>query len=144
MSLQTILLLLIIGLAAGVLSGMVGVGGGILIVPALVFFLSFSQKSAQGTSLGILLLPVGLLGVMQYYKQGHVDLKIVLIIAAGFLLGSLLGSKVALSLPDEKVKRIFAIVLMLVAIKMLFFDRVKPKENPHLENGDPISTAAKD
>ncbi len=126
MSVQTILILLIVGLAAGVLSGMVGVGGGIIIVPALVYFLAFSQKSAQGTSLGILLLPVGILGVMQYYKQGYVDFKIVAIVALGFILGSLMGSKISLSLPDEKVKRFFGIVLMLVAIKMLFFDRNKP------------------
>lgn len=126
MTIQTILILVIVGLAAGLLSGMVGVGGGIIIVPALVYFLAFSQKSAQGTSLGMLLFPVGILGVLQYYKQGHVDFKVISFVAAGFLLGSLAGSKIALSLPEEKVKKIFAILLMLVAIKMLFFDRKKP------------------
>jgi uncharacterized protein len=123
MDIQTLIILIIIGIAAGILGGMVGVGGGIVIVPALVFFLGFSQKMAQGTSLGILLLPVGLLGVMQYYKEGYVDMKVVFIIAAGFLLGSLLGSKLALSLPQETVKKIFAVLLIVVAIKMLFFDK---------------------
>ena len=127
MTIQTILILVIIGVAAGILGGLVGVGGGIIIVPSLVYFLSFSQKSAQGTSLGLLLLPVGIFGVMQYYKQGHVDLKVVLIIAIGFLAGSYFGSKIALSLPQETVRKIFAIMLLLIAFKMLFIDK-KVKE----------------
>jgi uncharacterized membrane protein YfcA len=129
MDVQTLIILIVIGVLAGMLGGMVGVGGGIIIVPALVFFLGFSQKMAQGTSLGILLLPVGLLGVMQYYKQGYVDLKIVLIISAGFFVGSLLGSKLALSISQETMKKIFAIILILVAVKMLFFE--KPVSTNH-------------
>jgi hypothetical protein len=128
MTTQTILILVLIGVAAGILGGLVGVGGGIIIVPSLVYFLSFSQKSAQGTSLGLLLLPVGILGVMQYYKQGHVDLKVVAILAIGFLAGSYFGSKIALSLPQETVKKIFAILLLLISFKMLFLDK-KIKEN---------------
>ena len=127
MSVQTIIILILIGVAAGMLSGMVGIGGGIVIVPALVYFLAFSQKEAQGTTLGLLLFPVGILGVIQYYKQGHVDFKIVAIVAIGFIVGSYFGSKISLSMSDERVKRFFAIVIMLVAIKMLFFDRSKPK-----------------
>ncbi len=127
MDITTLIILIIIGLAAGILGGMVGVGGGIVIVPALVFFLGFSQKMAQGTSLGILLLPVGLFGVMQYYKEGYIDLRVVLLISAGFFAGSFLGSKLALSLPQDVVKKIFAILLLVVAIKMLFFDKVKPE-----------------
>ena len=123
MTIQTILILVITGIAAGILGGLVGVGGGIIIVPALVYFLSFSQKSAQGTSLGLLLLPVGILGVLQYYKQGHVDLRVVAILAVGFLAGSYFGSKIALSLPQETVKKIFAIMLLLIAVKMLFLDK---------------------
>jgi len=112
------------------LSGLIGVGGGIIIVPALVYLLGFTQKDAQGTSLGILLLPVGILAVINYYKQGHVNIAYVLIVAVTFLIGGYFGSKISLSLPDEKVKRIFAIVMMLLAIKMLFFD--KPREQkPH-------------
>ena len=127
MDTQTLIILIIIGIAAGMLGGMVGVGGGIIIVPALVFFLGFSQKMAQGTSLGILLLPVGILGVIQYYKEGYVDMRVVLLISTGFFLGSLLGSKLALSLSQETVKKIFAILLIIVAVKMLFLDKKIPE-----------------
>lgn len=122
MDIQTILILVLLGIAAGVLSGLVGVGGGIIIVPGLIFILAFSQKMAQGTSLGILLLPIGILGVIQYYKQGYIDMKVVALISLGFLLGSYYGSKLALSLSQESLKKIFAVFLILMAIKMLFFD----------------------
>jgi len=123
MDLQTLGILLLIGVAAGMLSGLVGVGGGIIIVPALIFFMGFSQKMAQGTSLGILLLPVGLLGVFQYYKQGYIDIKVVLAISFAFLFGSYFGSKIALKLPQDTVKKIFAVFMMIIAIKLLFFDK---------------------
>jgi len=122
MTVQIILLLSIIGLAAGILSGLVGVGGGIIVVPALVFFLSFSQQQAQGTSLGLLLLPVGILAVLNYYKQGHIDFRVIGIMAVAFVVGGWLGSKWALSLPEVTVKRIFAIVLLYSAIKMMGWD----------------------
>jgi len=128
MDVQMIIILVLIGIVSGMLGGMVGVGGGIIIVPALVFFLGFSQKMAQGTSLGILLLPVGILGVMQYYKQGYIDLKVVLIISLGFVIGNLFGSKIALSLPPEAVKKALAIFMIIVAIKMLFFDKTAEHE----------------
>ena len=127
MDIQTILIIILVGIAAGILGGLVGVGGGIIIVPALVYFIGFSQKEAQGTSLGLIMLPVGILGVLQYYKQGHVDFRVVAILAAGFLAGSYFGSKVALSLPQETVKKIFALLMIIIAVKMLFFD--KPKKN---------------
>ena len=132
MSIHTIIVLALIGLAAGMLSGLVGVGGGIIIVPALVLFLGFTQKAAQGTSLGILLLPVGIFGVVQYYKEGYVNISYVVTMGLAFLIGSFLGSKLALSLSDEKVKRIFAIALMLIAIRMLFFEKhkVNPSKSP--------------
>ncbi len=134
MTIYTFIILIIVGIAAGMLGGMVGIGGGIVIVPALIYFLGFSQKSAQGTSLGLLLLPVGILGVMQYYKQGHVDFKIVAFVAIGFLAGSYFGSKIALSLPQETVKKIFAILLIIVAVKMLFIDkRLKEDTVPPVE-----------
>lgn len=128
MSAVTIIILIIIGIAAGMLSGLVGVGGGIIIVPALVYFLAFSQKQAQGTSLAILLLPIGILAVINYYKdpQVHLDIKVVALIIIGFLAGSYFGSKLALSLPDVMVKKIFAIFMLLIAIKMLFIDKPKP------------------
>ena len=109
------------------LSGMVGVGGGIIIVPCLVYFLGFSQKMAQGTSLGLIMLPVGILGVLQFYKSGYVDFRIVLIIALAFIAGSYFGSRWALSLPQDTVKKIFAVVMLLIAIKMLFIDKKQPE-----------------
>jgi len=123
MSTQTIILVIVIGLAAGVLSGLVGVGGGIIIVPALVFVLGFTQHQAQGTSLGILLLPAGIFAVINYYKQGYIDLKVVFILFIGFLIGGYLGSKISLSLSETAVKKIFAVVLLVIAGKMLFFDK---------------------
>jgi len=123
MSIQTILLIVIVGLAAGVLSGLVGVGGGIIIVPALVFILGFSQHEAQGTSLGILLLPAGIFAAINYYKQGFIDLKVVLILFIGFVVGGYFGSKISLSLSETAVKKIFAVVLVLIAGKMLFFEK---------------------
>lgn len=123
MDTQIILILLLTGIAAGMLGGMVGVGGGIIIVPALVYFLGMSQFSAQGTSLALIMFPVGILGVLQYYKEGHVNFPMVFILAIGFVLGSFLGSKISLSLPQETVKKGFAILMILIAIKMLFFDK---------------------
>jgi uncharacterized membrane protein YfcA len=122
MNTETILLLTVIGLAAGVLSGMVGVGGGIIIVPALVFFLGFSQHQAQGTSLGLLLLPVGILAVINYYHKGYIDIKVVVIMSLAFIVGGWLGSKLSLALPQDMVKKIFAVILFYTALKMLGWD----------------------
>ena len=122
MSSATLIILILIGLVAGFLSGLIGIGGGVLIVPALVFLLGFSQKQAQGTSLGILLLPVGILAVMQYYKQGYLNINFVIIVSVAFVIGGYWGSKLALSISDERVKKIFAVIMMLIALKMLFFE----------------------
>lgn len=122
MSTETILLLILIGLAAGTLSGLVGVGGGIIIVPALVFFLGFSQQAAQGTSLGLLLLPVGILAVLNYYKGGFIDLKVVGIMCITFVLGGWLGSKLAVTISQETAKKIFAVILFYTAFRMLGWD----------------------
>lgn len=123
MTLQLIILLVIIGLAAGVLSGLVGVGGGIIIVPALVFFLGFTQHEAQGTSLGLLLLPVGILAVLNYYNKGYIDVRVVLVMCVAFVLGGWLGSKLALSLSQEAIKKIFAVVLFYTAFRMMGWDK---------------------
>lgn len=123
MTLQTVLVLVMVGLAAGLLSGMIGIGGGIIVVPALVYILGFSQYEAQGTSLGLLLPPVGILAVMNYYKQGFIDFKVVGIMCIAFIAGGWLGSKFSLSLSQDTLKKIFALVLLLIAGKMLFFDK---------------------
>ncbi len=123
MSTTTILILLIIGLIAGTFSGMIGVGGGIIIVPCLVYFLGMDQHSAQGTSLAMMLLPVGILGVMYYFKEGAVDIKYGLILALPFVLGAYFGSKFILNIEEGAVKKIFAGVMMVVAVKMMFFDK---------------------
>ena len=123
MTTQTVFILLAVGLLAGMLSGLVGVGGGIIIVPALIYVLGFSQHQAQGTSLGLLLLPVGILAVSGYYKKGYIDLKVVLVMAVAFTIGGWLGTKLSLSIPDAALKKIFAFVLVGVAAKMLFFDK---------------------
>jgi hypothetical protein len=116
-----IIVLLAVGLAAGFLSGMVGVGGGIIIVPALVYFLGFSQQAAQGTSLFMLLLPTGIFAVLNYYQKGYVEWKVALIIASTFLLGGFLGSKLAISLNQDTIKKVFAAFMVVIGIKMLFW-----------------------
>lgn len=123
MTAELVILILLIGLAAGVLSGLVGVGGGLIIVPALIFFLGFSQHQAQGTSLGLLLLPVGILAVINYYNKGNVDIKVVAIMSVAFIAGGWLGSKLALRLPEDTVKKIFAVFLFYSAFKLLGWDK---------------------
>jgi len=116
-------LLIAAGLAAGGLSGLVGVGGGVVLVPMLVLLFGFTQKSAQGTTLAMLTLPVGILAAFTYYRAGHVNLKASLWIATGFIVGSFLGSHWAVRLPDHTVSRIFGGVLLAVAVKLLFFTK---------------------
>jgi uncharacterized protein len=127
MSAESIMLLMTVGLAAGILSGLVGVGGGIIIVPALIFFLGFSQLQAQGTSLGLLLLPVGIFAVINYYKAGHIDFKVVGAMSIAFVAGGWIGSKLALRLDQETVKKIFAIVLFYTAFRLLHWDSLIAK-----------------
>lgn len=123
MNLVTILGLLLVGLVAGVLSSLVGIGGGIVIVPALVFLFAMSQKLAQGTSLALLLPPVGVFAVINYYKAGYVDMRVAGILIGAFVLGSYFGSKVAIDLPENLIKKIFGGFLLLVSIKYLFFSK---------------------
>ena len=121
MTLTTLILLAILGLITGVMAGMLGIGGGIIVIPALVLLLGFSQQSAQGTSLAMMLPPVGIFAVLNYYKAGHVDIKVALILATLFIIGSIFGSKLAVRLPQDILKKIFGVFLLLVAIKMLFW-----------------------
>ncbi len=115
-----LLIMLTLGLVAGVLSGLVGVGGGIIIVPALVYFLGFSQHSAQGTVLFLFLLPIGILGVFNYWQAGHVDWKVACIMASTFFVGSYLGSKFSISIDALTLKRIFGVVILILSLKMIF------------------------
>jgi uncharacterized membrane protein YfcA len=117
-SYHTILILVMIGVLAGILSGFVGVGGGMVIVPALVYFLALNQFQAQGTSLAVLMLPVGFLGVMNYYKTGNVHISYALVIGAAFVFGSYFGSKLALRLPEYKVKFFFGLLMLYIAVQM--------------------------
>lgn len=119
---QTIIVLLLVGLVAGMLSSMVGIGGGVVIVPSLVLILGMSQKLAQGTSLAMMLPPIGVLAVMNYYKQGFVDFKVGALLCLTFVIGSYFGSKLVLGLDTALVKKIFAVFLMIVAVKY-FFDK---------------------
>ena len=115
-----IVILLIIGLVAGILSGMVGIGGGIIVVPALVYFLGFSQHSAQGTVLFMFLLPIGILGVLNYWQAGFVDWKVACVMAVTFLAGSFIGSKTAIVVDQQLLKRIFGVVIFFLSLKMIF------------------------
>lgn len=123
MSTGMIIGVLVIGLFAGIMSSMVGIGGGVVIVPALVILFGLSQKMAQGTSLAMMLPPIGVLAVINYHKQGYVDFKIAAILCISFILGSYLGSKVVLGLDTVIVKKIFAVFMLLIAVKYLFFDK---------------------
>lgn len=136
---QHLITLILIGVSAGILGGMVGIGGGIIIVPALVYFLGFSQLNAQGTSLALLVLPVGILGAFQYYQQGHVDFRVVLILALGFIVGSLIGSKISLHMPQEILRKIFAVFMILIAVKMLFFDKKGKQTNSTAQHNSATS-----
>lgn len=120
---ETVIYLVLIGLAAGFLGGMVGIGGGVIIVPALVLLLGMSQHMSQGVSLTLLMFPVGILGVFNYYKKGFVDFRYAGLLAIGFLLGSYLGSRFSLGLSQELVKKVFAVVMILLALKMLLTDK---------------------
>lgn len=125
LSTSQLIILILVGLMAGVLSGFVGIGGGVVIVPALIYFLSLNQLQAQGVTLAVLVMPVGILGVMNYYKAGNVNFNYSLIIAAGFVIGSYFGSKYALRLPDYKVKFIFALLMIYMGVTMLWKSGVK-------------------
>jgi uncharacterized protein len=114
-----ILILLLLGLVAGYLSGLVGIGGGIIIVPILVYLLSYTQHRAQGTTLFLFMLPVGFMAVYNYYQKGAVDFKSALIIGSTFIIGSYLGSKTALAIDTALVKKIFGAVIFVIGIKMM-------------------------
>jgi uncharacterized membrane protein YfcA len=119
MSIQAIGILLLIGLAAGIFGGMVGLGGGVIMIPAMIYFMGMTQLEAQGTSLAVMLPPVGLFAVMNYYKAGNLNLKYALLIAIAFTIGGYFGSKIALNIPVGTVKKIFGIAMIAIALRMI-------------------------
>jgi uncharacterized protein len=114
------MLYVLLGLAAGALSGLIGIGGGVLIVPALVFLFGLGQHQAQGTTLALLVPPIGLLAAWTYYRHGYVDLRIAALVAAGFFLGGFLGGRLAVGLSNALLGRIFGVALLLISLKMIF------------------------
>lgn len=118
MSILLILGLILLGIAAGYFSGLVGIGGGIIIVPALVLLFGFTQYAAQGTTLALLVPPIGILAVWKYHQSGYVNVKTAAIICVGFVIGSYLGSNTAVSIPQETLRKIFAILLVALGIRM--------------------------
>jgi uncharacterized protein len=113
-----ILTLVLVGLAAGVLSGLFGIGGGVLIVPALVYFGGMTIKTATGTSLGALLLPVGLLGALTYYRAGNLEIRASLMVAVGLFFGAFVGARLAQTMSTALLQRLFALFLVAVAVRM--------------------------
>lgn len=111
---------ILIGLIGGTLSGLTGLGGGFIMVPLLVYLFGMSQHSAQGTSLAILLPPLGLLAFLQYYRSGHVDVRIAVLVAGGFFFGGYLGGYLAQLIPGTLLRKGFAVVLALIACDMFF------------------------
>lgn len=116
---MTWVLVALLGLAGGVVSGMFGVGGAVIIVPGLILLARLPQHTAHGTSLAALLLPVGLLGTLEYYRRGHVNIPLALIVAAGLFLGAFVGAKLAVGLPEVTLRRLFGVFLLLVSVKLL-------------------------
>ncbi len=116
---MNIVLLLGVGLTAGILSGLLGIGGGILIVPCLVFVFGLSQHMAQGTTLALMVPPIGLLAAWTYYKQGYVDVKVAALICVGFFFGGLLGAKVATLVNAALLKKLFGALMLVVALRMI-------------------------
>jgi uncharacterized membrane protein YfcA len=115
-----VLLYLLLGLVAGIMSGLIGIGGGTIIVPALVFLFGLSQHKAQGTTLALFIPPIGFLAAWTYYKQGYVDLRIAILICIGFFVGGLFGAKIATRLSNVVLERVFGIALLLISLKMIF------------------------
>ena len=120
MAISQIIILIVVGLAAGLLGGTLGVGGGVIVIPALVLFLGFSQHSAQGTAMAFMLPPVTLLATINYWKNGYVDWKVALILSAMFFIGAYFGSMLSVNLSERILKKIFGVFLILIALRMIF------------------------
>lgn len=114
-----IVLIAVIGLAGGVASGLLGIGGAVIMIPALVFLAGFDQHTAQGTTLCAMVPPIGLLAAFEYYRAGYADIKTAAIIAAVFIIGAYAGSKLAVKMPPVMLKRIFGFVLLYISVRMI-------------------------
>ena len=119
MSITQFLILIIIGLIAGFVSGSMGVGGGIIIIPAMVFFMGVTQQQAQGTSIAVISVPVALVAAMNYYKNGYINIKFAGIIILTFVIGAYFGSKIAVHIPAKTLQKSFGVLLLLVGLKMV-------------------------
>lgn len=120
MNLTQLIILIAIGIISGLLSGIFGIGGAIIVIPALVFILGLSQHDAQGTSLAFMVPPVGILATWNYWKAGHVNWKIALVLSLTFVIGAYLGSQFSLNIPDKMLRRLFGFLMILMAIKLIF------------------------
>ncbi len=120
MSINELLTILAVGLAAGFLSGSMGVGGGVIIVPSLIFFMGFSLHQAQGTSLALMSIPVMIVAASNFYKEGFIDIKVALLLAATFVVGGYLGSKFSIMMPEKIMRKAFGVFMLFVALKMIF------------------------
>ena len=120
---MTTLLLLAIGLVAGVFAGMFGIGGGLIIVPALLFILKVKEMEAIGTSLAALIPPVGLLGAAEYYRSGFINIRYAGLVALGLFVGAYFGARIVISLPPEMVRRLYGLFLLAIAVRMLIMGK---------------------
>jgi len=116
-----IMLYILLGLVAGIFSGVVGLGGGVIIVPALVFLFGMTQHQAQGTTLALLVPPIGILAAYEYYRRGFVDIRIAALICLGFVAGSVIGARIGTSLPEDILKKVFGVALLLIGAKMILW-----------------------
>ncbi|OFX79425.1 MAG: permease [Bacteroidetes bacterium GWE2_29_8] len=117
---NTLIILIIIGLSAGLLGGITGLGGGIIIIPALIYFLKLEQHAAQGISIAVMLPPIGILAAYTYYKGGYVNIKYSAIIAVCFIIGAFFGSKIAINISANNLHKVFGVIFLIVALKMIF------------------------
>jgi uncharacterized protein len=121
LKMEIVIIILIVGIFAGIFSGFIGIGGGLIVVPCLVYFLGMNQHSAQGSSLAMMLPPIGVMAVYNYYKAGAVDFKVAAILCISFVIGSFFGSKIAISLSPDQLKRTFGVIIILLGLKMVFW-----------------------
>ena len=120
MTITHLIILIVIGIISGLLAGVFGIGGAIIVIPALVFILGMSQLDAQGTSLAFMLPPVGILATWNYWKAGHVDWRIALVLSVTFVVGAYFGSQLSVNISDKMLRRVFGVLMLVMAVKMIF------------------------